>query len=172
MAMPVTPGVIGSVGLVTRRVRYGGRGSRCISIQRTRVRSHRQLLEQQAKELNERDPGTVAATSKQDGLMNFDNPMNDRSTRGQLTPEFCGPHIRDWRRGREVSPLSVMGTASLLGSLIVPCSLPVPFPVPIARIFGWETTRVAPCLAFKTSSSNLLSQRRGISLKITLFTGI
>ena len=93
--MLVTPGLIGGVGLVTRRVRYGGRGSRCISFQRTRIRGHCQLLEQQAKERDECDPWTVAVAAEWHGLMYLANPMSDRSTRGELTLEFDGLHIQD-----------------------------------------------------------------------------
>jgi hypothetical protein len=65
--MLVTTSIISGVGLVTGRVRRGGRGGRRVTIQRTRIRGHRQLLEQQAKERNERDPRTVAAATKRHG---------------------------------------------------------------------------------------------------------
>ena len=67
MAMLVTAGFISGAGLVTRRVRYSSCSGRCITFKGTRIRGHRQLLEQQAKERDERDPGTVAAATKRHG---------------------------------------------------------------------------------------------------------
>ena len=64
MAMLVTPSLVGGVGLVTGWVRHGRCGSRRVPFQRARIRGHRQLLEQQAKERNERDPRTVAAAKR------------------------------------------------------------------------------------------------------------
>jgi hypothetical protein len=74
MTMLVTAGLIRGVGLMTRRVRHGGRRGCCVPIQRARIGRHCQLLEQQAEERNERDPGTVAATAKRHGLVDLGSP--------------------------------------------------------------------------------------------------
>lgn len=116
MAMLVTPGFIGSVGLMTRRVRHGGRRSRRISIQRTRIRGHRQLLEQQAKERNECDPGTVVAAAKQHGLMNLAIQRVTGQSAGSLRLNSMGCPFKDCGSGRKVSSFYITSRA--------PCSLP------------------------------------------------
>ena len=64
MAMLVAAGFVGGAGLVTRWVRYRGCRGRCITIQRARIRRHRQLLEQQAEQRDERNPAATTMMMK------------------------------------------------------------------------------------------------------------